>query len=352
MNVQTSVTLAPFTTFHIGGPARVYCPASTIGEVNEAIAYARDNALPLFVLGNGSNILVPDAGFDGVVLHMLLDDMNMEDKGEYMELCAGAGAIWEDIVDAACMRALHGIENLAGIPGTLGGAVVQNIGAYGAELAPAFAYAEAIRSDTGETMRITNAEATFGYRSSIFRKHPELVITRVALSLPKNAELRTNYVDLAEAAASGTLTNPTDVARAVRAIRAAKFPSRKDEGTAGSFFKNPILTQTHAAFLAEKFPGLPTFPQGDGTVKVPLAWILDHVVSLKGYARGPVRLYEKQPLVIVAQAGARASDVDALAHEIAENVREATGIIIEREVETVERRFMKKESTQLVEATA
>lgn len=336
MNVETSVPLAPLTTFRIGGPARIYIPVHTEEETESAIALARDRGLSLFVLGAGSNILVPDSGINGVVLHMQMRDIALEDNGDYVELVAGAGTLWEAVVDTACAEGLHGIENLAGIPGTLGGAVVQNIGAYGAELAPVFAYADVIDRTTGVKRRITKGDASFDYRTSTFKQHPELVITRVALALAKHAPLRTQYADLARAAESGVaLATPADVAKAVRAIRAQKFPSGSDEGTAGSFFKNPIVPQALAASLVERFPGLPTFPLEDGAVKIPLAWILDHVLSLKGYAKGLVRLYEKQPLVIVAQTGARAADVDALAQEVSERVREATQIIIEREVETV-----------------
>jgi len=335
MDAQTSVPLARLTTFHIGGPATALIHADTQEDISTALDYARESGLPLYVLGAGSNLLVPDEGVHGVVLHMRMSDMAMEDDGEQILLIAGAGAMWEDIVDAACASDLYGIENLAGIPGTLGGAVVQNIGAYGAELAPVFAYAEVVDSATGKESRITREEALFAYRSSLFKKHPELIIVRVALALAKRAPLQTAYADLVRAREAGTpLTTPKEVAHAVRGIRARKFPTPAEGGTAGSFFKNPVITEEVAVALAERYPGLPTFPQGEGMVKVPLAWILDHALALKGYAKGPVRLYEKQPLVIVAESGARAEDVDALASEIHARVFDATNIIIEREVET------------------
>lgn len=335
MDAQTSVPLARLTTFHIGGPATALIHADTQEDISTALDYARESGLPLYVLGAGSNLLVPDEGIHGVVLHMRMSDMAMVDDGEQMLIIAGAGAMWEDIVDAACASDLYGIENLAGIPGTLGGAVVQNIGAYGAELAPVFAYAEVMDNATGKESRITREEALFAYRSSLFKTHPELIIVRVALVLAKHAPLQTAYADLVRAREAGTsLTTPKEVAHAVRGIRARKFPTPAEGGTAGSFFKNPVLTEEVAAALAERYPGLPTFPQGEGRVKVPLAWILDHALALKGYAKGPVRLYEKQPLVIVAQTGARAEDVDALAREIHARVFDATSIIIEREVET------------------
>lgn len=335
MNAHFSVPLARFTTFHIGGPATALIEIHEEEDIPAALAYARENDLPVFVLGAGSNLLVPDEGVRGVVLHMRICDRTLEDDRDHVVLTAGAGAMWDDIVDIACAQDLRGIENLAGIPGTLGGAVVQNIGAYGAELAPVFAYADVLDSTTGKEKRITREQALFAYRSSFFKEHPELIIMRVALMLAKQGPLQTTYADLLRAAEAGVpLVTSADVASAVRTIRADKFPSITDEGTAGSFFKNPILEEDQAAALAARYPGLPLFPLGGGMVKIPLAWILDHALSLKGYAKGPARLYEKQPLVIVTHGDARAEDVDALAHEVSARVFDATQITIEREVET------------------
>lgn len=336
MTIETSVPLAPLTTFRIGGAARMYVAVTSEEEAKAAVALARDRGLRLFVLGAGSNVLIPDTGFDGLVLHMQMHERTLEDMGSYVELIAGAGSRWDDIVDVACASGLHGIENLAGIPGTLGGAAVQNIGAYGAEFAPTFAYADVLDSTTSEMRRIEKDEAVFAYRTSLFKQHPEFVILRIALALRKDAPLMTDYADLVRAAESDVpLSTPEEVARAIRAIRSGKFPANGNEGTAGSFFKNPIIPQAMAASLAERYPGLPTFPLEDGTAKIPLAWVLDHVLALKGYAKGPVRLYEKQPLVIVASAGASASHVDALAEEVRMRVHDAIGIYIEREVEAI-----------------
>lgn len=334
MNIQEHVSLAPLTTFHIGGPARFFIEARTDEEIQEAIAYARELTLPLYVLGAGSNILASDAGVPGVVLKVTAQEIVLEENGDGMLIVADAGTPWEKIVDAVGERALCGIENLAGIPGTAGGAVVQNIGAYGAECADVFAYADALNSITGKPERIDPAQAAFGYRNSFFKQHPEYIVTRIALYLSKQAEPNISYPDLVHIRAGGTpLRTPAEITRAIRIIRAGKFPRLEEEGTAGSFFKNPLVPRELADSLVERFPGLPIFPQADGRVKIALAWLLDKALSLKGFSRGLVRLYEKQPLVVVARAGATATDVDAFASEIAERVREATGIVIEREVE-------------------
>lgn len=334
MNLQEHVALAPLTTFHIGGRARVFVEADTFEDIQKAILFARQHTLPLFVLGQGSNVLIPDAGIDGVVIKIALRGIAFQDEKEAMLCIADAGTLWEDVVDEASARGLFGIENLAGIPGSCGGATVQNIGAYGAELADVFEYADCINSTTGTKERVTRTKAAFAYRKSFFKKHRELVITRVALRLAKRGTPNIAYPDLIRAGAEGTpLATPAEIARAIRSIRALKFPQNALEGTAGSFFKNPIISRELFEGLAKRFPELPAFPQEDAMVKISLAWLLDHALSLKGFSLGEVRLYEKQPLVIIARAGATAAEVDALATLVAERVFAETGIRIEREVE-------------------
>ncbi len=335
MTIQEHIPLAPLTTLGVGGAARFFIEAQTEEDVRGAIILARERALPLFVLGNGSNLLVPDAGVAGVVVKMAMQNISLQDTGDHLTIVADAGARWDTVVDAAGEQGIFGIENLAGIPGTVGGAAVQNIGAYGGELSRAFNYADCIDAATGATIRVTPSLAAFAYRTSIFKQKPGYIIVRVALRLAKDTEPNLTYADVARARAAGTpLATPREIASAIRSIRAKKFPSATDGGTAGSFFKNPAVPQAAADALRARFPELPTFPQKDGTVKIALAWVLDHVLSLKGHARGRVRLFENQPLVIVAQVGATASDVDALAREVENRVYTSIRISIEREVET------------------
>lgn len=335
MKLEEYVPLAPLTTLGVGGEARFFIEAHSEKDIEEAAAYARERRLPLFPLGGGSNLLVPDEGVEGVVVKVAINDVVFEDAGVETLVIAGAGARWEDIVDCAAERGLFGIENLAGIPGTVGGAAVQNIGAYGAELASVFAYADAVDSTTGLSRRVAGNEAAFGYRTSLFKKDRSLIVTRAAFRLRARGTPDISYPDLLRAQAEGVpLSAPSEIAAAVRAIRAKKFPNSAEEGTAGSFFKNPVIPRDLADALAERFPGVPAFPQKGGTVKISLAWLLDHALSLKGFSKGAARLYEKHPLVIVARTRARAEDVDALAHEVSARVFAETGISIEREVET------------------
>jgi|CXWL01.1.fsa_nt_gi UDP-N-acetylmuramate dehydrogenase len=333
--ISRNVSLAPFTTFHIGGPARFFIEAHSERDIEDAIAYAREHKLRVHPLGGGSNLLVPDHGVAGIVLKMSMHDIAYENDGDETLLIADAGAVWEDVIDGATARGLFGVENLAGIPGTIGGASVQNIGAYGAELKEVFAYADVINSATGLPRRLTRAEATFGYRTSFFKEHREYIITRVALRLKKHSIPNVAYPDLLRAQADGVpLTTPEEVARSIRSIRAQKFPHDNQQGTAGSFFKNPVISQELADTLAKRFPDMPMFPNKNGMVKISLAWLLDHALSLKGFSVGRARLYEGHALVIVAHEGACAAEVDALAQEVTERMFALTGITIEREVET------------------
>lgn len=332
--ISKDVQIAPLTTFHIGGPASFLKEVFTVKDIEDAIVCARENKLPLYTLGGGSNVLVPDAGVAGVVVRMLVGDITFENVGDDALLVAGAGAVWEDVVDRATTRGFFGIENLAGIPGTIGGASVQNIGAYGGEFKDVFAYADVIDTATGLPRRITSTEASFAYRTSFFKQHRGYIIIRVALRLTKRAVPNITYPDLLRVQATGApLTTPKEIARTIRGIRALKFPQDVQEGSAGSFFKNPVISREHADELTRRFPIMPTFPQTDGSIKISLAWFLDHALLLKGFSIGRARLYERHPLVIVAQAGAHAIEVDALASEVEKRVHAATGITIEREVE-------------------
>lgn len=334
MIVEEHVPLAPLTTLGVGGSARFLIRAESEEDIEEAIGFAQEQNLPLYVLGNGSNILVPDEGIAGVVLLMLLKDISIEEKDGSVCLTSGAGVPWDSVVDTVCKLGIFGLENLAGVPGTLGGAAVQNIGAYGTEFSESFAYADTINRVTGERARVNKDENTFGYRTSFFKRHPELIITNVTLCLSKSTKPNISYPDITKAKNAGAkLDTPSEIATVVRNIRAEKFPIYKDEGVAGSFFKNPVISGEQASELVKRFPELPVFPQENGNKKVSLAWLLDHALGLKGYKKGYVRLYEKQPIVIVASTGATALDVILFANEIAEKVLKEINIQIEREVE-------------------
>lgn len=337
MNVQTHVSLAPYTTFRIGGVAQFFIEAKSEDDVREAIRFAREKGVPLLTLGGGSNVLVTDSVVDAVVLRVAIPGMVFSEQGDQEQVAVGAGEIWDVLVKEACDRGLFGVENLAAIPGTVGGAAVQNIGAYGAEFSECVEYVEAIdqRDESLLTKRFPKEACHFAYRTSVFKQEPSLIVTSAVLRFSKNGTPRLGYPDLVKLVEAGTkLETPLHIAEAVRAVRARKFPDLSKEGTAGSFFKNPVVSAEKAAELMVRFPEIRQFPQKDGTVKIALAWILDHVLALKGFRMGRVRLFENQPLVIAGDFGATQHEVDALAETVQAKVFSETGIMIEREVES------------------
>lgn len=336
MTVGESVPLTELTTFRLGGPARYVIDVTDTATLVEALAFARDRSLPFRVLGEGSNLLVPDAGYPGVVLRMQMRGTTYEERDGAVEVTIAAGESWDTLVREIAGRGLWGIENLAGIPGTVGAAPVQNIGAYGTELADTLIEVEAYDARTGETLRFPKEDCGLGYRESRFKHEPDLIITSVTLRLTPAGSPQLGYADLARARGAGVpLSTTAEIGNAVREIRSRKFPDSRVEGTAGSFFKNPIISRDATAVLEKQYPDMPRYPAGTGS-KVPLAYILDKILGLRGYRIGPARLFEAQPLVLVADRGATAADVERLADDVARKVFDATNIVIEREVRTLE----------------
>ncbi|MDB5237029.1 MAG: UDP-N-acetylenolpyruvoylglucosamine reductase, partial [Parcubacteria group bacterium] len=283
-------------------------------------------------LGQGSNLLAGDAPVDAVILKMENKELAFVPHDAYMEAIAGAGYSWDALVRAAAEEGLWGIENLAGIPGTAGAAPVQNIGAYGAELADTLAWVECYDTMTDSVVTLDAADCAFGYRDSRFKREPNLIIVRIALHLARTGTPKTSYADIQRLIDSGeVLDTPQAIGAAVRRVRAVKFPDLTKEGTAGSFFKNPTITQEAYAQLTAQYPELPGFSTPSG-IKIPLAWILDHVLDLRGFSMARTHLFKNQPLVLVTEEGATAREVEALANHVAALVHAATAIAIEREV--------------------
>ena len=308
--------------------------AASDSDVLEAVAYAKDEHLPLYVLGAGSNVLVKSGQIKGLVLRVRTSAISCTAHHDDVYVTADAGVAWEDFVDYCVSRGWYGVENLAGIPGTVGGATVQNIGAYGVELSRLFMSCECVDLSTGTRVNVNKEESRFGYRHSIFKERPELIIERVQFRLYKNGTFITDYPDIKAAVQDhGLPTTPVTMAHCVRMIRERKFPPSNSAGTAGSLFKNPILSEEECKRLSAHYPELPRFSVATNQVKISLAWILDRVLHLKGMRKDLVGLYEKQPLVLVAFKGATADAVEEFANAIAQKVFDATGICIEREVE-------------------
>jgi UDP-N-acetylmuramate dehydrogenase len=332
MTIRESIPFPALATFKTGGVAAYVVDCESESDVRDALAFAAERNLPWYVLGGGSNILPPDEGYAGVIIRPRLPRLSFTESEAGITAVAEAGVVWDEFVSEACARGLWGVENLAGIPGLVGGAPIQNIGAYGADVSQTIEWVEALDPATGEVKRFSNEECAFGYRDSRFKRTPGFIILRAAVRLSADPAPRLGYADLARLRDAGEpLETPAEIAAAVRAIRARKFPDLSREGTAGSFFKNPHIPSGAYAALKEKYPELPGFPAGE-TVKVPLAWILDRVLNLRGFREGRARLFEAQPLVIAADAGATSGEVMALAERVAEKVKEATNIELEWEV--------------------
>lgn len=335
MTVREHVSWKELTTFKVGGSVAYVCECQTREDVHEAVAFARSKKKSIVAIGEGSNVLPKDEDYAGVVLHIRTRGISEKEEEGAVLVRAEAGESWDSFVSYVTNCALWGVENLAGIPGTVGAAPVQNIGAYGTDVGQTLHAVEVLDMETGSTLTLPASKLALGYRDSIFKHEPRYVILSATFRLHTWGTPHIGYPDLMRAQEAGiTLQHPNDIAAAVREIRRQKFPDLAAFGTAGSFFKNPVVTQEAFLELTRTHGALPSFPQGE-RVKIPLAFILDKLLSLKGYRAGKAFLFGNQPLVLVADRGADARDVEVLASEIEKKVFDATGIRIEREVRDV-----------------
>ncbi len=328
---------AQHTTLRVGGPARFSRTLQRQKDLLEARSFVQKNALRFVVLGDGSNILPSDEGFDGCVFLMrMMGREVLHEDNQNIVIKVSAGEPWDAFVAHAVAHGWWGIENLAGIPGTVGATPIQNVGAYGIEVSDCVESVEAFDVESGETRPFSHKECRFGYRDSFFKSEQgkKLIVTAVVFRLEKNGTPKIGYKDLANAFASHT-SAPTllEIRDTVLSIRKEKFPDLAAIGTAGSFFKNPILTEEKYKELLGMFPDIPSYTLPHSQRKIPLAWILDKVFHLNGHSLGNVGLFERQPLVLVAQKGATAKEIDDFARSIEAMVFEKTGIVCEREVQ-------------------
>ena len=331
--------MAPYTTFKIGGPARFFCKVTSEDELVIAVKFAQSKKLPMLVIGGGSNLLVSDDGFKGLIIRCEIKGkkfLSAKDDPDSVLIEANAGEDWETLVGEVVGRGLYGFESLSAIPGTVGASPVQNIGAYGVDVSSTI-YSVRVLDTTDMTFKdLTNDDCKFSYRDSIFKREKgRYVVTRVIYKLSKSGKPNLSYRDVREYFAAKKIANPTlqQVRDAVVEIRGNKLPDWKTWGTAGSFFKNPTIGADKFAELKKLYPDLPGYPEPDGRIKVSLGWILDKICNAKGLTIGNVSVYEKQALVLVAKPGATATEVVNLANELMCRVKEKTGIVIEGEVE-------------------
>ena len=340
MLLQENVALAPLTTFKVGGPASYFVDAANEPELQAAVAYAKHHKMPLFVLGGGSNVVVADEGWPGLVLKISIKGIGETARGFFR---VGAGEDWDSFVAHTVKENYAGIECLSGIPGSVGGTPVQNVGAYGQEVAETLVYVRVLEIATGKIIELNKSECGFSYRKSIFNstQRGRYIVLWVAFQLEHDGEPRIEYADLKTYLARNP--NPTlqQVRDAVRAIRQSKamliVEDDEDSCSAGSFFKNPLVTPVEAdrveALARQKVPDkiLPRYPGENGLVKLAAAWLVEQAGFRKGYTRGPAGISSKHSLAIVNRGGATAKDIIALKDEIQKRVFEVWGIQLEPE---------------------
>ncbi len=345
--LRQDVPLAPMTTFGIGGPARHFLAARSDEELQAALLWASAAGEPVFILGGGSNVLVADEGFAGLVVRVATRGQRWTDGDQTVRVEVAAGETWDDLVAAAVARGLSGIECLSGIPGTVGAAPVQNIGAYGQELRESLGCLTALDRVTLKPLTLANAECDLGYRTSRLKASEEgrrVVVLHVLLELRRTPPAPIRYAELERALSS--LSAPPDVAavrQAVLALRAAKSMLAGDgplTRSAGSFFLNPALTapECEAAEEAGRRCGalaagesLPRHALPDGRLKLSAAWLIEHSGLPRGTRRGAVGLAERHALAIVNHGGATARDVLALAREVRARVQAGFGLTLQPE---------------------
>lgn len=335
LDIQENVPLAPLTTLGIGGPARYYVEVRSPSHIAEAVPWVRERDLPLFVLGGGSNLVVSDRGFPGLVLKMSMSGILPYKDGVFV---AFAGTDWDSLVAVAVADGFSGVECLSGIPGMVGGTPVQNVGAYGQEVSDTIAEVEAFDLQKISRQTFTNADCKFAYRSSVFNttERGRWVILSVRFQLVRGGAPKIAYRDLREYFSSRNNSSPTlqQVRDAVRDIRRSKamliVPGDEDARSAGSFFKNPVLAPRDYERLlqiaAQRDLKVPSYPAAGQTFKVPAAWLVEHAGFAKGTTRGPVGISRKHALAIVNRGGATAAEVIALKNEIQQRVRDTFGV--------------------------
>lgn len=334
MNIQSEYSLRPHNTFGINATAAWFVSYRTVEELKTLVRDEYFQECRYLHIGEGSNLLFL-TNFSGIVLRSELKGIGLISEDEQsVVLRVGAGEIWDDFVAYAVSQGYYGVENLSLIPGQVGSAAIQNIGAYGVEIESLVEQVEALHRRSGEERVFTKADCAYSYRHSAF-KEPEAgdwIITAVVLRLSKVEHLSLDYADLkryfAERGEEPTLER---VREAVIAIRTSKLPDHKTLGNAGSYFMNPIVSSTKAEELLQAYPEMPRYPQADGRVKLAAAWLIEQC-GYKGYRRGDAGVYEKQALILVNHGEATGSDIASLAEEIKEKVMSQFGVEIRPEV--------------------
>jgi UDP-N-acetylmuramate dehydrogenase len=340
-----NIPLAPLTTLKIGGPARYFVEAGNVGDVQEAVTFARSRDLPLFVLGGGSNLVVADAGWPGLALKIALQGIDRrtghDEEGKVL-FDAGAGESWDKFVIQAVMARCAGVECLSGIPGSVGGTPVQNVGAYGQEVSQTIASVQVLDLKDNQVRELCPEACGFSYRTSIFNttERGRFIVLRVTYALTPEGSPRITYADLKHHfEGRETPPNLAETREAVRHIRARKgmllIPGDPDCQSAGSFFKNPVLSQEQHEDLklraAARGLAVPSYPALETRKKISAAWLVERSGFAKGFGFGHVGISTKHALALVNRGGATAAELMALKEQIQQRVEEIWGLRLEAE---------------------
>ena len=326
---RENVPLAPLTTLGIGGPARFFFEARSEEEVVAALEFARRRSLKLFVLGGGSNVLVADEGFPGLVLRIAIGGISDARQGETALVSAGAGEDWDGVVARCVEENFAGIECLSGIPGSVGGTPIQNVGAYGQEVSDTIVVVRAYDRIDGQIRELTKQDCHFGYRSSLFNTtaHHRYIVLSVTYGLKIGGAPTLRYADLQQLIshqqARPSLQQVRDTVIAIRTRKGMVIDSLDPDSTsAGSFFKNPVVTEAQLNMIRSAQSGeVPFFRLTEGSYKIPAAWLIECAGFSKGDRRGRVGISTKHALALINYGGATAQEILLFADEIKTKVR-------------------------------
>lgn len=334
MKVLEDHPLQGLNTFGLPARGRYFCRAESVDELREALVFAETHRHPILLLGGGSNVVLT-RDFPGLVVHIGIKGIELlEDTADHCLLRAGAGEAWHSFVEYCLGNGFFGLENLSLIPGTVGGAPIQNIGAYGVEIRERLDSLEALDRGTGQVVRFSNPECGFAYRNSVFKQdlRDQYIITTVTLKLHKVPAPVITYGSVeGELEAMGvTDVTPHSVSQAVCRLRRRKLPDPADLGNAGSFFKNPFVPTGVFAQLKSRYEDLVAYPEPDARVRLSAGWMIDRT-GWKGFRRGAVGVHTDHALVLVNYGGASAEEVLNLARDIQRSVSQAFGLELEIE---------------------
>ncbi len=338
MQLTFDVPLAPFTTMKLGGSARAFCLVASKQDLQEAIDWADTNNMPMFMIGGGSNIILSDSGWPGLVLKSEIKQFEVVEEDDYCFITVGAGESWDSVVERTVNMGLTGIEALSLIPGTCGATPIQNVGAYGQEVSSTIVELEAYDTQLGEFVVLKNKECEFAYRDSRFkqREHGRFFIVSITFKLQKGQLQPPYYKALEQYMAEQNIKDysPASVRAAVIAVRQSKLPDPTTVANTGSFFKNPIVSQTAFQQLQINYPNAPGW-QTEGGVKVPAGWLLE-TAGLKGYKHSNgMGMYTQHALVMVNYSAKSSMDLFEFKDEIVAKVENMFGITLEVEPEII-----------------